>query len=897
MNYARRVFMAKKHRGMPAILSAVVVCLLMLITAVSSVDADVINHNSDAFNNPATTKWGGKWGVGGGKYGPISCDTCHQPRAGNIKGVKTHFDTYSAAQGVNFPNGATGTVVFRTISSMGNDADNHTTSKRVCEVCHSVTSYHRYNTTGQTDKAHYNKQDCASCHAHTAGFKASCTSCHGDSVLGYVWPVSNAYPNYSGSHRRHNIGNYSFSCDTCHPAPVGSGGHDNVYPPGTPPDSHDVAFSGLFAGGTYAPSPAFTCSNTYCHNLSGTGQSTTWTWRNSNPTITCASCHGDKTDTVGHLSGKHTEHVNNDAVLGTNLSFNCIDCHAKTVSSNTVIGNYAKHVDGYSDYSGVYAGKVTGGYDNATNNCQNFYCHSNGNPNAITYVNPASWTAGTLGCNGCHGTSNANTGDPDYVNGGAGTATSNSHSKHVGGAGMTDTTGCANCHRKTVDLTTAGKLRNFSSTHLNKTVEVNFREIATGVFGNYSTVRQTCSNTYCHGVSPSPRWGAASLNCNGCHSATGADTYWTANSAHRQHVQSGIGTNFSAYSSPASNRSTATLYGFTCASCHNPKAGAVHSGGPANTNGAGQVFFGYTSNNRKGNPYNYATTQGADNGFNWTNGGSTSCTNTYCHSDGRGNAPKKTAFTWASGDSTLNCAGCHGGYKGAGVFPQISSLAHQHHINNAGYSDYLCSKCHNSTTTDGTTIANKAKHINKTKEVVFDTPAYGNYSSTPMSCASVTACHGRTKPLWNQTSTGCNFCHPYDANSWSGTGNRWSGNQISPVAQAFGAHSSHIGHIKNRVGITGALNLLSTFDGAGSDADKVCGSCHTITKSNHLNSTRSINFGDKRYKTGGASGFNFVFGSSSSIYNGNSGTSSSANPKSCSNISCHYSTTPVWSSY
>jgi predicted CxxxxCH...CXXCH cytochrome family protein len=28
-----------------------------------------------------------------------------------------------------------------------------------------------------------------------------------------------------------------------------------------------------------------------------------------------------------------------------------------------------------------------------------------------------------------------------------------------------------------------------------------------------------------------------------------------------------------------------------------------------------------------------------------------------------------------------------------------------------------------------------------------------------------------------------------------------------------------------------------------------------------------------------------------------SGTSSSVNPKSCSNISCHFQTTPVWNAY
>ena len=52
-------------------------------------------------------------------------------------------------------------------SDFGNDTGGHTTSTKVCEVCHSKTNYHRYDTTGQTDGLdHYNQADCTKCHEH-----------------------------------------------------------------------------------------------------------------------------------------------------------------------------------------------------------------------------------------------------------------------------------------------------------------------------------------------------------------------------------------------------------------------------------------------------------------------------------------------------------------------------------------------------------------------------------------------------------------------------------------------------------------------------------------------------------------------------------------------------------
>jgi hypothetical protein len=174
------------------------------------------------------------------------------------------------------------------------------------------------------------------------------------------------------------------------------------------------------------------------------------------------------------------------------------------------------------------------------------------------------------------------------------------------------------------------------------------------------------------------------------------------------------------------------------------------------------------------------------------------------------------------------------------------------------------------------------------------------YASNGGTCS--TSCHAKTTPKWGESSTGCNFCHPYDVADWSGSSNRWGGSQISAVNEGFGAHAKHISHIKGLVGIAGSMTLTVPY-GSG-HAQQVCGSCHPNTIANHIDAAnvRTINFGDATYKTGGAAGFSFLFdpaapGTKPPLYNGSSATSSLTARKTCSNIACHFYETPVWSNY
>lgn len=183
-------------------------------------------HNLQVHNatNTGSTYWSSNWGnTTTSKYGKFICQTCHTPH--NTQNI------YLIREKIKFPDGSTmpsllteSAVDFRYKSgtpgsapyAMGDDSDNHTTSTRPCEVCHSQTLHHRYNTSAQTDgKGHNNALDCNQCHKHEQGFKkggeggAACNGCHtfqwnamnGSDTSKYYMYLTNtdhlAYPNQS----------------------------------------------------------------------------------------------------------------------------------------------------------------------------------------------------------------------------------------------------------------------------------------------------------------------------------------------------------------------------------------------------------------------------------------------------------------------------------------------------------------------------------------------------------------------------------------------------------------------------------------------------------------------------------------------------------------------------
>jgi hypothetical protein len=223
-----------------------------------------------------------------------------------------------------------------------------------------------------------------------------------------------------------------------------------------------------------------------------------------------------------------------------------------------------------------------------------------------------------------------------------------------------------------------------------------------------------------------------------------------------------------------------------------------------------------------------------------------SCSTNYCHGGGFSAAVQGTGTTvsWVNGSylanagsvmNTNDCNQCH-------QSPPTGSTKYNHSgvaLPAAG----SCSGCHNH---DG---YGDARHINGVLEAAGGA---------------------------------CNSCHSYDT-----VGGAWGSNshKDGAVAEGWGAHAQHIDNLKLLAGVT----LNPDTDSYGSPAfNAVCGVCHSQNPTNHTmdnSSQRVIDFnGATTYQTGAAA----------PLYNGISGTSSTANAKTCSNVSCHFIASPQW---
>jgi predicted CxxxxCH...CXXCH cytochrome family protein len=469
----------------------------------------------------------------------------------------------------------------------------------------------------------------------------------------------------------------------------------------------------------------------------------------------------------------------NNAQYGGN--FACIDCHATTVSSNLAIGNRAKHVNKFVDYSGRMAGK--------TKNCANFYCHSNGKG---APSNPSTWAVATpIGCDGCHGAGNG-TGAPVVAN--------DSHPKHAPTAAQ-----CFRCHRLTASESTPGTLVTGTVDHLDMTIDARLANIKRGYTnysGAYNMGTKQCSATYCHGGSvTTPAWGVGSTNCNSCHKAKPNGL----SAAHAFHIMS-TSTNYN-YSNAAANAST-TGTNFTCASCHGNTL-ANHADAPVQQTPASDatIFFGFSSAGRSpnyaGSRTGASTADGS--GFYWTAGTAGACNATYCHSNGKG-GNGLVAINWAS--SQLNqCNVCHA--NEASTAASWGSGAHFKHITSnyfKGATGIRCKDCHAPTisNSDNRTLADKSKHVNKMVNYS------GQYAGKNKNCSNI-YCHSNGKGsysnvAWTGTnSAGCNFCHG------SGTAPLSSTSAHTPhLADGATCSMCHNSTTNNNTTITGSAHIDGT---------------------------------------------------------------------------------------
>ncbi|MBK5276769.1 MAG: CxxxxCH/CxxCH domain-containing protein [Desulfuromonadales bacterium] len=600
------------------------------------------------------------------------------------------------------------------------------------------------------------------------GVALDCKGCHG---------VGTSYgePNYgngganqptANSHSANHVTS-ELSCYNCHANTTIDGvsikSGSQIHTDGT--NNVDISSTYALGVGLYNFG-AKSCANTYCHSDGNNGTPLqTAVWGDAMP-AKCVGCHGGDATVTSASSVintfKHRSHMNNYSTLGRGNNLMCAECHAKTVgfANNTTLTNKANHINTFKDYSGIRAaGKAN--YNNSTTVCSNVYCHSSGEmiPVFRNMTGHKAWSGDAkMGCNGCHGYGpgvfTPVAGEPNYAIG-------NSHQKHTVGAGMLDSTGCAVCHRTSVDQGVANKLKNYSSTHLNGVREVNFAVIA-NYTGNYKA-NKTCSNTYCHGTAASVPWGTAGpLLCTDCHKASSLLP------GHGKHWETAtVATSYTAL--PGNLTGTATKYNFECSSCHN----GAHANGPKGLNGAAvEVLFNYTAAGRKGIYSNLGATMAYDGTLQYATNGT--CTTTYCHSKGDGTEGFGTlTMDWASPDKTLRCNGCHGG--DISKAPTISTGQHLNHIDNSrGLGNgRRCGECHAKTMgfANNTTITDKTRHVNKFRDYsgLLAGGGASTYFPATMTCQNI-YCHsnGRSGAVqsvdppaaWTTGSTyGCNICH------------------------------------------------------------------------------------------------------------------------------------------
>jgi predicted CxxxxCH...CXXCH cytochrome family protein len=390
-------------------------------------------------------------------------------------------------------------------------------------------------------------------------------------------------------------------------------------------------------------------------------------------------------------------------------------------------------------------------------------------------------TFAALKCYDCHGTKiTATSGDirPEddtYRNISSGGFVGN-HRSHVSiGA---EPVSCDKCHPVS---------RNYSSAHRDGMIKIspniNQSRFITTYNNRTSAWPQTaaisneaetnkCTNVNCHFEKETPKWGSnkSVLTCDSCH--------------------------ISPPSSGSHAKKHGDYYGTgsdSCAKCHENHVAAVNTFAHASSAGKRGIKVQFTTAPNSGGIYAVGSNAYPDYLLPTPpSPRDGSCTDLYCHSDGRGGAPVKS-LSW-SDTKTTDCFTCHRGRAadsvsenctGFGVWSSItatrgyctpdlamSSNGHHQLVGTQWVRQYPCYYCHNNTVDTAGNIKDMGKHVNGFKDVAMSAewnivgrPA-ASYIAETKTCDNV-YCHsdGTTDPdtvkafAWTEPKTECNTCH------------------------------------------------------------------------------------------------------------------------------------------
>jgi predicted CxxxxCH...CXXCH cytochrome family protein len=905
---------------------AALLAALVLLYASPSAAVDLMHNSVDT----ASGKWSaqGGWGVTGGKYGKFDCSTCHEPnKKPNIKNIRRVLTTQN---GENWPGGAPSqAVTFGNITSMGEDRGGHSTSSRICEVCHSQNKFHNADTANNlANGGNLNhpspKAVCTTCHKHNTGFKAACGGCHGNppkeavlggdmGLIGTPRPSNALTSGQAGAHAIHTE-TRGMVCDTCHYINNGGTKMPNLS------NSIDIGFFGFggkVTSGTYVPyssvdrgyrvasgtanttiatvatdhAAANICSNVYCHGggvkvgaeqvkvplTGGSNRNPRWDAASQNQ---CGSCHGT-TPANPPTMGSHIRHSGS-----TGYSFSCELCHP-AIDVTHVQGNVRwsfKTSDPRVGASAAYkaAGSMTPAASGSTGDmapsavygeCSNLYCHSDGKGQPPRQ-NPT-WGDSTYssGCVNCHGN------NADAVS----SITSNGHKAHVDNtsprfAGFNFR--CQECHNSTVNSTDTGLLS--TSLHVNGSADVSWGPDAAYVpSGGTATLpynpAQTCT-VYCHSngtgryKAPPQTWNSVGANqqgtiqCNYCHNGLAGMQNQMSSGRHLNHISG----------SPLPHRPVA------CNWCHSGTVGAD-----------GQSVYNGTEVKHINRTIDVSFIKLA----NFSGSYSTSthvCSNTYCHTN---NATTSTR-DWDT--TTLNtCGNCHEANNTTTTSATLSP-AHRKHYNTStrpsnttddGWTNsirsvstnvFMCGVCHPGNPTSSHINGPPAGVTNgSVAEVAIRLPFTPPAGATrPETVTRGSGVNYDGRGYGYSTGTTCDtYCHS------DGRGNPGKRNSTSVPKLEWTTSSGVVcGNCHNQYG-----DANPTWSGShskhlsGSRSTNVsCNACHAATAAD--NTTLIANRRDKH-----PNGFRNVTGNSiAGAIRFDSGT------QTCTNVYCHFNKPVVW---
>ena len=599
--------------------------------------------------------------------------------------------------------------------------------------------------------------------------------------------------------------------------------------------------------------------------------------------VNCTSCHGmpptdsaQRDPVAGTFQGNHSVHLpanafaNSTTQTRTAYAAQCTKCHN---NSGYTIDHYngaiqmAAKINNYSSSAGkarylVFsspAGRTAGSkpvFFNQTSlpqfaTCSNVNCHFEKTTQKWSGANPTSQPAS---CQACHG----------YPNPTPGSASGTTHDTHFTKSNVLAISwfgGCDVCHSDP-RLDPAGKIYQHATSASKRALILDPSVHYAGNNANYlpsqasQRVFGSCSNLYCHSngttttapftANRNPTWGSTlPSDCSGCHGGNAASASPIATGKHTQHTNN------------------AALGGsFGCVQCHAATVSADTTIASV-TNHANQIKD-YSGTNAG----TYTTATGV-------------CATVYCHSNGQSTPVYRTVASWTSA-TAYGCNGCHGadttGADPAGYFTATAagepnynnyttagSIYRNSHLKHVQTGSIGCQVCHASTTADGATIlSGSATHINKTRDISFNTAnAAASYNSALKSCSN-TQCHGTTTVRWGSVGagvSGCLSCHSNIATS--------------------GSHAAHIGLLINTVTFYNYTANKSTGTEVGAVAGDGysfgCANCHPINTALHQNGVKNVEVAN-------------VAGVSTLRAKNTSGTvtvTTSGSNVTCANIYCH----------